>query len=356
MVNILTRLTLQHFRSFSSKSLELHPGLNFIIGPNAQGKTSLLEAACVLLRLKSPLTHTLTEAIRFGEEAFFLAGSYGGKELSMRFSPGEKVKRLLQIDDVTQQETTDYLSTGCIVWFGSDDREIINGPGERRRRFLDSAGLQLSNDYRKHLKFYEKALRSRNLVLRKQRPRREVEAYNSILIENGDALMNLRAHLCKALAPQAAQACHSISQEKLMLHYQPGASMTMREALENSLAKEIELGMTLVGPHRDELLIRLNDIPTATFGSEGQRRTVALSLKLGLANLLHQEKLTPPLLLLDDVFGELDPERRSALLAGLPLEAQALLTTTDMEGIELPQTTTTHFFALKDEISELSLF
>ncbi|MCF7729710.1 MAG: DNA replication/repair protein RecF [Chthoniobacterales bacterium] len=343
-MNILTKLTLRNFRCFSSKSLELHPGLNFIMGPNAQGKTSLLEAACVLLRLKSPRTHSLTEAIHFGEEAFFLEGNYGGKELSMRFAPGEQVKRRLQIDDVTQQETTDYLSTGCIVWFGTDDREIINGPGERRRRFLDSAGLQLNNDYRHHFKFYEKALRSRNMLLRKQRPRREVEAYDSILVENGDALMNLRAYLCEALEPQAAKACFSISQEKLTLQYKPGSPTSMRQALEDSRAKEIALGMTLVGPHRDELLVTLNDLPTATFGSEGQRRTVALSLKLGLANLLHQEKSIPPLLLLDDVFGELDLERRSALLAGLPSKAQALLTTTDMEGLELPEKT--HFFPL----------
>jgi DNA replication and repair protein RecF len=339
-VNTLTRLVLRNFRCFSSKTLEPRPGLNFLVGPNAQGKTSLLEAACVLLRLKSPRTHVLAEALRFGEEAFFLEGSYGGKELSMRFAPGEQVKRLLKIDDVTQQETNTYLNTGSVVWFGTEDREIVNGPGERRRRFLDSAGLQLSNDYRHHLKFYDKALRSRNMLLRKQRPRREIEAYNSVLSESGDALMSLRTTLCKALMPYATDACAWISGEKLTLTYQPGATMPLSEALENARVKEMQLGMTVVGTHRDELLLTLNDIPTATFGSEGQRRTVALALKLALVNLLHAEKSTPPLLLIDDVFGDLDASRRQALLLRIPKGSQALFTTTQLERNEAPEEAT----------------
>ncbi|MFZ4115434.1 MAG: DNA replication/repair protein RecF [Chthoniobacterales bacterium] len=333
---MLTRLTLRNFRCFSSKTLEPAPGLNFLVGPNAQGKTSLLEAACVLLRLKSPRTHVLAEALRFGEESFFLEGSYGSKELSMRFAPGQQVKRLLKIDDVTQQETTDYLNNGCVVWFGTDDREIVNGPGERRRRFLDSVGLQVGSEYRRHLKFYDKALRSRNMLLRRQRPRREVEAYDSVLSESGDALISLRGALCEALIPHAAHACAAISGEKLSLAYQPGATTLMQEALEHSRAKEMQLGMTLVGPHRDELLLTLNTIPTATFGSEGQRRTVALALKLALANLLHTEKSAPPLLLLDDVFGDLDAHRRQALLLSIPKGSQALFTTTQLEKNETP--------------------
>ena len=335
-MNTLTRLTLRNFRCFSSKTIEPSPGLNFFIGPNAQGKTSLLEAACVLLRLKSPRTHLLTEAVHFKEKVFFLEGNYGDKKLSMRFTPYETSKRLLQIDDVTEQETNHYLQMSSVVWFGTDDREIVNGPGERRRNFLDSAGLQLSSEYRRHWKFYAKALKSRNMLLRAQRPRREIEAYDSIFCESGDALMNLRAMIAHALSTHAANACQSISQETLKLTYQPGATIPLREALANSRAKETQLAMTIVGPHRDELLLTLNDIPTATFGSEGQRRTVALALKLALAHLLHHEKSIPPLLLLDDVFGDLDTSRRQALLLRIPKGSQALFTTTELESSSVP--------------------
>jgi DNA replication and repair protein RecF len=318
------------------KTIEPVPGLNFFIGPNAQGKTSLLEAACVLLRLKSPRTHLLAEALRFKEKAFCLEGNYGDKKLSMRFAPYEKNKRLLQIDDVMEQETNHYLKMSSVVWFGTNDRDIVNGPGERRRAFLDSAGLQLSSEYRSHWKLYEKALRSRNMLLRAQRPRREIDAYDSILCENGDALMHLRAMIAHALSTHAADACQSISEEKLMLTYQPGATIPLREALEHSRAKETQLAMTVVGPHRDELLLTLNDIPTAIFGSEGQRRTVALALKLALAHLLHYEQSIPPLLLLDDVFGDLDTSRRQALLLRIPKGSQALFTTTELESSSAP--------------------
>lgn len=346
-MNALTQLTLRNFRCFSSKSLELHPGFNFFIGPNAQGKTSLLEAACILLRLKSPRTHGLGEAIRFQEEAFLLEGDYAGKKLSMRFAPRQPIKRLLHIDDVPQHEVAEYLNIGCVVWFGSDDREIIDGPGERRRRFLDSAGLQIHNDYRHHLKSYDRALRSRNMLLRRQRPRREIEAYDAVLAEHGDLLMSLRASLSVALATESAKACKLISEETMCLQYKPGkptATTSMREALEYSRTKEMQLAMTLVGPHRDEILLTLNDIPTATFGSEGQRRTVALALKLGLTNLLTLEKSIPPLLLLDDVFGDLDRSRCQALLASIPQGAQALFTTTELKRHETPSNA--HFFEL----------
>ena len=349
----LTDLALRDFRCFRSITLEPHPGLNFIIGPNAQGKTTLLEAACVLLRLKSPRTSVLSEVIHFGEQGFGLEGCYGEAHMAMRYTPQGEPKRLLTLDGVTQQSTNDYLSMGRIVWFGSDDREIVNGPGERRRRFLDSAGLQLGTDYRRLLRFYERALRSRNMLLRAQRPRREIEAYDHPLAESGDALLAARAALCQELAPRALAACASISGENMLLTYKPGATTPMLEALADSKIKESQLGLTQVGPHRDDLLLSLNGVPAGTFASEGQRRTVALALKLALARLLDDHGPTPPLLLLDDVFGELDQERRSALLAGIPKGSQALLTTTDLKTIDLPSESTI-FELFDNQLKELA--
>ena len=341
ILSTIDLLVLRGFRRF--ENLEYHPGpaLNFITGANAQGKTSILEAACVLLRLRSPRTLNLAEMTRFGGNAFALEGIIRATRLSLTCTPPA---RLLKLDGVVQNTSRDYLSMGKIVWFGCEDLHLINGPAERRRKLLDSAGLQLgesglllTSDYGRELKHYDRALRSRNLLLREGKPRREIEAYNIPLADSGDRLIAARRLLLEALTPLASSACHRISGEELSLCYQPGASMPMLEALSASRDEEIRLRQTKVGPQRDDVAIQLNGIPAGAFASEGQRRTVAISLKLAVAALLHRENGIPPLLLLDDIFGELDSERRDALLRGIPLRSQAFLSTTDLSGITLPQ-------------------
>lgn len=340
----LTQLTLHHFRCFEKLIWEPQQGLNFIVGPNAQGKTSLLEAACVLLRMKSPRTHHVAEMLRFGEHSFCLEGIHDHQhQQKLVISPEEKPPYRLFLDDVLQREKKEYLSQGCVVWFGNDDVSMVNDSGERRRRFLDSAGLQVGTEYRRLLRTYEKALRSRNLLLREQRPRQQIDAYSFPLAESGDQLIGLRQQLIDKLAPLIAVACRKISCEDLLVTYQPGATHPMLEALAASRSAEERLRFTQVGPHRDDLVILLNGIPASAFASEGQRRTIALSLKLGLADFLTEEEndsQRSPLLLLDDIFGELDLTRRNALLENLPKRSQAFFTTTALEKIELPEKAT----------------
>jgi len=341
ILSTIDLLVLRGFRRFENLEYHPEPGLNFITGANAQGKTSVLEAACVLLRLRSPRTSNPVEMIRFGGNAFALEGIIRSTRLSLTCTPPA---RLLKLDGVAQGNSREYLSMGKIVWFGSEDLRLINGPAEYRRKLLDSAGLQLgendrllASDYALELKQYDRALRSRNLLLREGKPRREIEAYNIPLAHSGDRLIAARRALLEALSPLAASACHRISGEELSLSYQAGAALPMLEALSASRDEEIRLRQTRVGPQRDDVAIQLNGIPAGAFASEGQRRTVAISLKLAVAALLHLENGIPPLLLLDDIFGELDLERRDALLKGIPLGSQAFLSTTDLSGITLPQ-------------------
>lgn len=335
----LTRLTLRHFRCFEELTWEPQPGLNFILGPNAQGKTSILEAACMLLRLKSPRTNVLEEMLRFGKKSFSIEGSFENLHKKIVVTPDDLKKFELFFDDVPQKKS-DYLTTGTLVWFGNEDVELVQGTPGRRRAFLDSAGLQLKKEYGTLLRFYERALRSRNLLLREGKPRRQIEAYNLPLAESGEQLIALRTALVEELKPYVAAACQSLSQEKVMLTYEPGATFPLAEALTASREEEERLHYTQVGPHRDELLIFLNELPAGPFASEGQRRTLAIALKLGLTSLLHQQRSAPPLLLLDDVFGELDPARRDALLNHFPKTSQAFFTTTALAGLEQPPNST----------------
>jgi len=345
-VSHLNQLTLRGFRCFESLQYEPGPSLNFITGPNAQGKTSILEAACVLLRMRSPRTTSMGELVRFGGAAFALEGLHGETRLSLTCTPPA---RSLKLDGVPQSSSREYLAQGQIVWFGSEDLSLVNGSAERRRKLLDSAGLQLSSgegtlagEYARHLKNYDKALRSRNLLLREGRPRREIEAYDIPLADAGDLITAARRMLVDQLAPIAAASCHSISGEVLTLAYVPGLDRPMLEALKKSRDEEVRLHQTRVGPQRDDLELSLNGIAAAAFASEGQRRTVAVGLKLAVAGLLTRENAEPPLLLLDDIFGELDPARRDALLAGMPQGSQALLSTADLSGITLPSGSCIH--------------
>lgn len=347
----LTRLNLRGFRCFESLEYEPGPRLSFITGPNARGKTSILEAACMLLRLRSPRTSNNSEMVRFGGNAFALEGLLvaggdpsGETRLSLTCTPPA---RSLKLDGVSQSSTADYLAQGRIVWFGSDDLLLVNGPAERRRKLLDSAGLQLagvSPTYARDLKDYDRALRSRNLLLRDGKPRNQIEAYDFPLSEAGDRLIAARRDLVISLAPLASEACAMISGESLKLSYLPGAVQPMGDALVASRGEEIRLRQTRVGPQRDDVDVLLGDIPAGSFASEGQRRTVALSIKLAIAALLTRENGEAPLLLLDDIFGELDPSRRDALLAGMPSGSQALLTTADLGGISLPKGSVVHCF------------
>ena len=326
-------LRLREFRCFESLEYIPGPSFNFITGANAQGKTSILEAICLLLRLRSPRTPNLGEMVRFGGSGFSIEGMVEETRLSLTCLPPV---RSLKIDGVAQTTSSDYLSKGRILWFGSDDLGLVSGAAERRRRLLDSAGIQLKGRYSQDLKIYDRALRSRNLLLREGGHAREIAAYNIPLSESGDRIISARRELVNALSPLAADACQRIAGESLELEYQPGASQPLLEALLANREEELRLRQTRVGPQRDDVSIRLDGIPAGAFASEGQRRTIAVALKLAVAGLIQKEHTRPPILLLDDIFGELDPPRRNALLYGIPEESQVFISTADLAGIALP--------------------
>ncbi len=328
---MLAELQLRNFRCFEALRIELGPGFNFFLGRNGQGKTSILEAACVLLRLQSQRSSVLGPAVRFGEKAFAVAGRLENHRLDFRYSA---LRRKVSIDEVEQRTLAEYLQLGRVVSFANTDIELVRGASDARRRYLDFLGSQIDPIYRPSLRAYERALRSRNALLKSATPRpREVAAYDQLLIEHGTKLGALRARLVERLAPLAALAHRAISgiDEKLELRFLPGNGDDFARDLADSSARELRLRQTIVGPHRDDIELLIQGKKAPQYASEGQQRTVALALKLAQAQLFAIEEGAAPLLVIDDIFGELDPVRRNALLAHLPADAQKLVTATTMQ-------------------------
>ena len=196
------------------------------------------------------------------------------------------------------------------------------------------SATQIDPLYRPTLRAYERALRSRNALLKSPHPRpREIAAYELPLLEHGAKLGVMRAKLVERLAPLAADAHRQISGtgETLQIRFPPGNSDDFAADLANSRAQELRLRQTIVGPHRDDIELLVEAKMANQYASEGQQRTVALALKIAQARIFLLEEGTPPLLLIDDIFGELDPVRRNALLQHLPAEAQKLVTATTMQ-------------------------
>jgi DNA replication and repair protein RecF len=304
--------------------------LNFIIGPNARGKTTLLEAACILLRLQSPRVTKLAHIIQHERRGFSVDGYFGAGHLQFYFS---RERKKLALDEVEQKTAAEYLQVGRVVYFANSDIEIARGAAEVRRRFLDFVAAQRESTYRRELRDYERALRSRNLLLKAPSPRwREIEAFEEPLVAAGNRVSAVRRKLIEELEPEvnASHAAISTGREELRLEYISGSGADFTTQLSAVRSDDARLRQTSVGPHRDDLRFSVN-ARSSDFASEGQQRTLVLSLKLGAAQLLARHFETPPLLLLDDTFGELDPERRNALLAALPAAAQKIITTTHLD-------------------------
>lgn len=332
---VLTSLKANHFRCFESLRLSLTPGVTIFVGDNAQGKTSILEAACVLLRLQSPRSSALGEAIQMGGGAFAIGGALADTELLLQYS--DKTGRRLRVDGETQRRSGDYLrASELVVWMANDDLALVRGGGEGRRRYLDFMAAQLYPAYRPALKAYDRALRSRNFLLKRDASPRwaEIDAYTRLLDQHGAVLTRHRRDMVGMLAPYAAEAQRQISgrEEALGLAFEGGSGEAGE--LENALGarreEEFRKRQTAVGPHRDDLILEVNGLAAAKFASEGQQRTVALALKLAQSRLFLEMRRRPPLLLVDDVFGELDPGRRNALMAAWPADSQKLITTTHL--------------------------
>ena len=338
---MLFELVLRDFRCFAEAKLELHADTTLLIGRNAQGKTSLMEAACVLLRLQSPRTSSRSELVRFGASTCMIEGVWHGKKL--RHAQSASARRIA-VDGATCGKVADYLAeSGVVVWMDHRDMNLLRGGAEHRRRFLDFAASQMFPDYLHALRGYERALRGRNYVLKRDAviAWKQADAFARVMDGFAQVLWKRRAELCAALQPEvtAAHAKLSDAAETARIDFirTSDSALSLVDALSAMRDEEARTRSTAFGPHRDEIAMQLNDLDATTFSSEGQQRSFALSLKLAQAQVLERVRSEAPLLLIDDVFGELDAHRRRALLACLPPGTQKIITTTSLDWADVEQ-------------------
>lgn len=313
----LAHLRLRDFRNYARLDADFAPGFHLLLGDNAQGKTNILEAIYLMATLRSFRGVGGAQMIRHGQKGYFVGGCAVGQaehDIKIYWSARE---RKLSLDGRSVKKLSEYLGTLRTVVFCTEDLQLVKGTGRTRRRFLDLLLTQTQPGYLALLQRYLYVVRSRNALLRQSAPDpQSLETFSAELGKLGGEIMRQRRELIPKLSPLARLAYRRISNdaEELRMDYQPNVKTDFAVELAQNRERERRFRATLIGPHRDELQLLLDDKSAAQFGSEGQKRTLAIALKMAQAEYLTGIHGSAPVLLIDDVMGELDVKRRSGLL------------------------------------------
>ena len=347
----IAHLSLANFRNYQRLELDLPPHLAVLQGGNAQGKTNLLEAIYLLSTAKSHRATAERELINWStsrEEhpVARLAAQVKKTMESLRVelalnvahtSREAHVQKRIRINGVPRR-AIDLVGRVNVVLFSSQDIDLIGSTPSLRRRYLDMTNSQVNSRYLSALQKYNKVLLQRNHLLRLIGERRadgsQLDFWDQELLEQGSYLIAQRELMVNELNELARPIHHQITagREELSINYLPSAgTMDFGERLRDARQREIARGMSLVGPHRDDLVFMAGDVNMNVYGSRGQQRTIALSLKLAEARFMRLKIGDEPILLLDDVISELDAARRHQLLGSVERYQQVVITTTDLD-------------------------
>ena len=347
----IDRLTLHHFRNLHGLNIHPAPGINLIVGSNGHGKSNLLESLHFLCLAHSQRTRKDKEMVAWGQESFVIRaeGKIGERAHTQSVEYGDGGCRV-KLGVTESRKLGDLLGQFLLVAFNPEDLDILrNGPQERRR-FLDVLLCQHDPSGLEILRRYRQALRQRNAALRLNFGADEealLMAYDNTLAEAGVEIVLRRLDLVEKLAPKAQNFYREIGQGSESLDLEMTRSLgpdrepsalkeTFLKKLREKRFQDREYGLTSVGPHRDDLLAFIDGKTVRDFASQGQKRSVALALKLASAHLLEETAGQPPILLLDDVFAELDHGRRERFGALIADRGQAFIATPRREDLPFP--------------------
>jgi DNA replication and repair protein RecF len=328
---VLKSLKLRDFRSYLEADFSLSPR-TAVYGPNGSGKTNLLEAMYMLSVAKSFRAFRDDEVIRKGASAAYIRGEIEDGEDQVTLEVGIEPKRKSAKKNGRKVRLTEILGILPSVLFSPESIEIISGPPKVRRRFLDALLSQADRSYPRTLLAFQKVLRDRNALLEriKSGGAKAVELFfwDKQLIEHGEQLRQKRLLAVESINKEIEAIYRAVSGEKTRLKIVPQFFELSHDLLKEALPRDLELTATTVGPHRDNFWFEINGENLVSFGSRGEWRTTVFALKLSELSYLKKEVKKTPILLLDDVFSELDPERRARLFQTLG-EGQAIITTAD---------------------------
>ncbi len=349
----LKQLDLVNFRNYDLLSLAFEDKVNVLIGENAQGKTNILESIYTLALAKSHRTSNDKELVKWDEDFARIEGviQKNTQSVPMELVISKKGKKA-KVNHLEQSKLSNYVGHFNVVMFAPEDLTIVKGAPQLRRRFLDMEIGQVSPIYLHDMSQYHKILNQRNALLKqmsisRDRDRTFLDILTEQLIDYGSKILMKRFQFLGILQKHAADIHLNISQnlETLKIVYQSSIDVSesmdltkivvhYHEKFDKIGSREIDRGVTLIGPHRDDLCFLVNEKDVQVFGSQGQQRTTALSLKLAEIELIHSEIGEYPVLLLDDVLSELDDHRQSHLLGSIQGKVQTFITTTSIDGIE----------------------
>lgn len=347
------QLELNNYRNLDPVQLTFSKGLHFFIGSNAQGKTNLLESIYVVAIGKSHRTRSHKELIRFGQTMakirLLLKKGEQTERLEVTISPkGKKISK----NGIEQRRLSQYIGTVPVIIFTPEDLKLVKGSPHVRRTFLNMEIGQMSPRYLFDLSTYNQLIQQRNHLLKHEQHSKRLQ--EDLLDVLDDQIVPIAARIWKKrfqflreLNQWSCEIHQQISQQKepLKLIYQ--SSIPIEEDMEDAeiedcykqeikrvRKKEVSRRVTMIGPHRDDLRVQLGEMDVSTFGSQGQQRTVALSLKLAEIECIHQKIDLHPILLLDDVLSELDDIRKNYLFQVIRGRVQTFVTTTSLDGID----------------------
>lgn len=359
----LTSLRIVNFRSYENQELEFSPGINVITGYNGSGKTNLIEAVSVLSNLKSFRSASDSSMIKWNTDYYYCRGevsdnSYNTFEIGF-YSNREQVKRKIKIDNQEIKKVSDYYGKLVTVSFVPTDINILSGTPDIRRRYVDSVISKLYPDYINKLNRFREILNSRNMLLKKIREGfsdiRQMEVWTRLFTEKSAEIIKTREDFISEFKPVFSSSYKKISgeNESLFLNYRPSIENNdvecIAKRLNDMIKSDIRRGTTLLGPQRDDFVFEKSDGKNfLSYASQGQRRTASISLKITEYEIIKKKTAKKSIILIDDIFSELDENRRSNMIDLLLEEGQIIFTMVDKNSLNISDNIQPRYFSIRE--------